>query len=96
MIPFRDFREPIALADGQAVILDCRGMSKFTVIGSGTLTATRVNTRPPRTAGPAATADVVPAASSSTYSVTTGTAIAVDWPFVRVLTSGAAATVAVV
>lgn len=96
MLTNKDERGVIALADGQAVIIDCRGMNFFTVIGSGTLTATRVDTRPPKTAGPAATASVVPAASSSAYSVTTATKIAVDWPFVRVATASAAATVAVV
>lgn len=87
---------PISLATDQAVIIDCRGARFFTVVGTGTLTATRVNTKPPTTSGPAADGSVVPAASSSAYTVTTGTAIPVDWPFVRVKSASAAATVAVV
>lgn len=80
--------EPIALTDGQAVILDLRGRSFFTVISAATITATRVNTRPPLTAGPALDAAVVPAASSSSISVTTAVAVPVDWPFVRVKVAG--------
>ena len=80
--------EPIALTDGQAVILDCRGRSYVTVISAGTITVTRVNTRPPTTAGPGADNAVLPAASSSSISATTAVAFPVDWPFIRVKVAG--------
>lgn len=87
--------EPIALADGQAVVIDARGLSAITIItGSGaTATYSRVDSRPPKTAGPAATADVVPADNTgtqngTTVAATTKATITADWQFYRVSVSG--------
>lgn len=87
--------EPVSLADGDAVVIDARGMATLTIItGSGaTATYSRVDSRPPRTAGPAATASVVPAATTgtengATVAATTKLAITVDWQFYRVSVAG--------
>ncbi len=83
-------RPVITLTDGQAVIIDCRGMAAFNVLAGGgaTITASRVKEQPTGTSF-GLDGDVVPDHSSFEYTVAgDGTPVPVDYPFVRISTDG--------
>lgn len=97
-MPKRDATRVVALADGEAVVMDCRGFKNLTIItGSGaTATYSRVDSRgknnSPATAGPALTAAVFPVATTgtengATVAATTKLLIPIDWAYFRVSTA---------